>query len=104
MFAIVTISGKQYKVSKGDMVTVDRLDGKVGDVVTLDRVLLYSDGKKVSVGKPTVAGVTIKAKIIKQTKGEKVDVRRFKSKVRHRRHIGFRPRQTVLEILSVGKA
>lgn len=104
MFAIVTISGKQYKVSGGDTVTVDRLDGKVGDVVTLDRVLLYSDGKKVSVGKPTVAGIAIKAKIIKQGKGEKVDVRRFKSKVRHRRHIGFRPQHSEVEIISIAKA
>ncbi len=104
MFAIVTISGKQYKVSGGDRVTVDRLEGKEGDIVVLDRVLLYSDGGKVSVGKPTVTGVRIKAKLIKQAKGEKIDVRRFKSKVRHRRHIGFRPQHSEVEIISIGKA
>ncbi|MBI5619987.1 50S ribosomal protein L21 [Candidatus Gottesmanbacteria bacterium] len=104
MFAIAAIAGKQYKVTKGDTVTVDRLAGNAGDIVTLDRVLLYSDGKKVAVGKPTVANVTIKAKIIKQEKGEKIDVRRFKSKVRHRRHIGFRPEHSALEIISIVNA
>ena len=101
MFAIVVIAGKQYKVSKGERITVDRLEGNVGDSVTFDRVLLVSDGKKTKVGKPTVKKVSVTAKILAQQKGEKIDVRRFKSKVRERRHIGFRALLTQLEVIDV---
>ncbi len=100
MFAIVTIAGKQYKVTKGDELTVDKLSGAVGDVVTFKEVLLTSDGKT-TIGTPTVTGAMVKAKIVEQLKGEKMDVYRYKSKVRYRKHIGFRPLQTKLEILSI---
>ena len=102
MFAIVTISGKQYKVSEGDVVEVDRLAGEVGDVVEFDHVLLTNEKDKTAVGTPTVKGVSVKAKILAQEKGEKLDIRRYKSKVRHRRKIGFRPFLSKLEVVSVG--
>lgn len=101
MFAIVEIAGKQYKVTKGTKLVVDKLDGKNGDSVKFDRVLLLSGDKKTKLGNPTVKGATVAAKIISQQKGEKLHIRRFKAKVRHRRHIGFRPQETVLEIISV---
>ena len=102
MFAIVRITGKQYKVSKNASIDVDRLDGEVGSQVTFPDVLLVNDDKKVTVGTPTVKGVTVKAKITDQGKGEKIQVRRFKSKVRYRRQIGFRAAKTTLEIVSIG--
>ena len=101
MFAVVTISGKQYKVSVGDTIVVDQIDGKVGSVVTFDHVLLSSDGKKTTVGKPTLKKVVVSAKILAHQKGEKIQVRRFKSKVRYRRSVGFRARQTKLEIVKI---
>lgn len=100
MFAVVRISGKQYTVSPGKSVVVDKIDGKVGDTIKFDRVLLVSDTSS-QVGSPTVKGAWVSAKIVRQEKGTKIEVRRFKSKVRHRRHIGFRPLETTLEILSV---
>lgn len=102
MFAIVTISGKQYTVSKGQTLQVDKIEGKVGDTVTFDHVLLTNDASKTHVGTPTVKGVTVKAKIIAQEKGEKVEVRRYKQKVRYRRQTGFRSMLTRLEIVSIG--
>lgn len=101
MFAIVTIAGKQYQVSKGDTMVVDRMEGKVGDPVTFDHVLLVSDDKTTKVGTPTVKGAKVKAKIMSQEKGEKINVRRFKSKVRYRKSIGFRRQVTKLEIISI---
>lgn len=101
MFAIVAIAGKQYKVSKGVRLVVDKLDGKADDTVKFERVLLVSDGKKVVMGNPLVKGALVSAKIVAQQKGEKIHVRRFKSKVRERRHIGFRPQETAIEIVSV---
>lgn len=104
MFAIVDIGGKQYKVKPRDLVEVDRIEGQVGETVTFDRILLAVDEGKISVGKPYVKGFRAKAKIIEQGKGEKIEVRRFKAKVRYRRKRGFRPSITKLEILSVGRA
>lgn len=104
MLAVIIIGSKQYKVSKGDTLNVDGTLGKVGGTLTFDRVLLTSDGGKTRVGSPNVRGVKVTAKIIAHLKGKKIDVYRFKSKVRERRHIGFRPLLTKLEIVSIGKA
>jgi large subunit ribosomal protein L21 len=102
MFAIVTINGKQYTVSVGDNIEVDSIPGNAGDILTFDHVLLVSDDKKTKIGTPVVAGLKIKAKILSQKQSEKVEVRRFKSKVRYRKHIGFRAQKTQLEITAIG--
>ncbi|MBI3577708.1 50S ribosomal protein L21 [Candidatus Gottesmanbacteria bacterium] len=101
MFAVVEISGKQYKVSQGDTVVVAKVAGAVGDMLTFDSVKLVSDEKSTKLGKPTVKGAKVTAKVVSQGKGEKLDVRRFKAKVRERRHIGFRPQVTTLEIVTI---
>jgi large subunit ribosomal protein L21 len=102
MFAVVAIGGKQYKVSPKDVVSVEKLDQKVGDTVTFESVLLFENDGKITVGAPNVKNVHVKAKVLSQEKGEKIAVRRFKSKVRHRKHTGFRPQITKLEILTIG--
>lgn len=101
MFAIIRVGSKQYKVAPNDIIDVDRMPGKVGDSLTLD-VLLVSD-KSVRVGSPNVTGVKVQAKILSHGRGEKVDVRRFKSKVRERKHVGFRADLTKLQIVSIGR-
>jgi large subunit ribosomal protein L21 len=102
MFAVVEIAGKQYRVAINDVIDASYIGGKEGSTLTFDRVLLVSDGKKNRIGTPTVKGVAVKAKIVAQAKGEKLNVRRFKSKVRYRKSTGFRPLVTKLEILSIG--
>jgi len=101
MFAVVTIAGKQYKVIVGDTILVDKVEGKAGDSVTFDHVLLTNDKGKTTVGTPVVAGVKVKGKIIAQEQGEKIEVRRYKQKVRYRRQNGFRSELTRIEILSI---
>ncbi len=104
MFAIVRIGNKQYKVAPTDVILVDKVEGKAGDVLKFTDVLLVGDGKKVEVGAPLVKGMVVTAKIVGQEKGEKIAVRRFKSKVRYRRHTGFRADLTRLEVTSVSSA
>lgn len=101
MFAIVSIGNKQFKVQVKDIIVVDKLEGKVGDSLDFSDVLLVSDEKTVKVGKPNVKGAKVSAKILAQEKGEKIDIHRFKSKVRYRRARGFRSQLTRLEITHV---
>lgn len=101
MFAVVEIAGKQYLVAPGEHIVVDKTEGAVGDTVTFPHVLLLSKEEKTSIGTPYIKGKKVTAKILKQFKGEKLSVRRFKSKVRYRRHIGFRAFETELSIESI---
>jgi large subunit ribosomal protein L21 len=95
-FAVIRIGGKQYRVSEGDEILVDKLT----DVkkVTPD-VLLFVDGEKIEIGKPvlTKAKVTVKV-LVEVEKGEKIDVFKYKAKSRERRHVGFRAKYTRLLI------
>jgi large subunit ribosomal protein L21 len=101
MIAVTVIAGKQYKVKAGDTILVDRIEGKAGDSVTFDHVLLTNNDGKTTVGTPVIAGSKVKAKIIAQEQGEKIEVRRYKSKVRYRRQNGFRADLTRIEIVSI---
>ena len=73
MYAIIEACGKQYKVSEGDIVFMERLDGEEGSSVNFDQVLLVSDEKTTKVGEPTVKGAKVKATIIGHGKGKKVN-------------------------------
>jgi large subunit ribosomal protein L21 len=104
MFAIVRVGNKQFKVAPKDVITVDSMAGNVGDTVELSDVLLVQGEKSVKVGKPLVKGAKVTAKIVAHTKGEKIEIRRFKSKVRYRRARGFRAQLTNLEIVGITQA
>jgi large subunit ribosomal protein L21 len=101
MFAIVKITGKQYKVEKDSEIEVDRIDGDEGKTLEFTDVLLRGDDKAVEVGTPTVAGAKVLAKVVKQFQGEKVTVRRYKQKVRYRKTTGFRAQLTRLHITAI---
>lgn len=100
MFAIVRTGGKQYRVAAGDKIAVEKLPGNAGDTVSLDDVLLASDGGEVKDAK----GLVVSAEIIAQERGEKVIV--FKKRRRHnyRRKQGHRQSLTLLRITAVGGA
>jgi len=101
MFAIIQCSGKQFIVSSGETITVPHLPGNVGDVIQIPEVLLVTDDKKTTIGTPFVKGTTVEAKIVRHYKGEKLTVRRFKSKVRYRKTRGFRPQMSEIEITKI---
>jgi large subunit ribosomal protein L21 len=98
MFAIVRTGGKQYRVSPGDKIVVEKLPGEAGESITLSDVLLAGDGSDLK----GTDGLTVAAEIIAQAKGEKVIV--FKKRRRHnyRRKKGHRQQHTILKIVSVG--
>ncbi len=98
MYAIVEISGKQYKLEKDATVNVDKLESKENDLLTLDRVLLYADGDNVMVGQPYLSNVKVEAKVIGNTKGKKVRGIKFKKRKNYTRTLGFRPEFSQLKI------
>lgn len=104
MFAIVEITGKQYKVTENDKIEVDKLKEEKGKV-SFDTVLMYAkDEKNVEIGTPYVKGAKVEAEIVDTTRGEKIRVYKMKPKKRYARTIGHRRDLTVLEIknISVG--
>lgn len=101
-FAVIKSGGKQHKVAKDLIFNVELLDQyKEGDEVTFDEVLMHSDGEKISVGTPTVAGKVVKAKVIEHGKGPKLSIVRFRAKSNFRRKIGHRQPYTKLQVISI---
>ncbi len=99
MFAIIKTGGKQYKVEKGQRLEVEKLAHEGS--FTFDQVLLTSDGKTAEIGTPYVAGATVGAKVLGQTRGEKKIVFKFHSKARYRKKKGHRQDYTEIEITKV---
>ncbi|MCQ2513346.1 MAG: 50S ribosomal protein L21 [Lachnospiraceae bacterium] len=100
MYAIIATGGKQYKVSEGDKVRVEKLEGEVGSVVSFDRVLMVSD-EAVTVGNPTVEGAVVEGKIVDQGKAKKVIVYKYKPKTGYHKKNGHRQLFTEVEITKV---
>lgn len=100
-YAVIKASGKQYKVTPGLVLEVDKIEGENGSSISFDQVLLTADDKAVVVGKPNVKGAVVTAKIIEQTMGDKVRVAKFKAKSKYRRATGFRSKLTKIEILTI---
>jgi large subunit ribosomal protein L21 len=99
-YAIVRIGGKQYKAEEGKEILVDKLvDPKKVD----SEVLMVVDGDKIKVGKPVVKEAKIELKVVTEIeKGDKVEIYKFKSKSRYKRHTGFRPKFTRILIEKIG--
>jgi large subunit ribosomal protein L21 len=97
MIAIFESGGKQYLVSKGDKVQVEKLAGEAGSSITFDKVL-FVDG---NVGKPYISGATITATVLKQGRSKKIHVLKYKAKSKYRRKIGARQAFTEVEITKI---
>lgn len=100
-FAVIKINNAQYQVSEGDLIEVDKLQGKVGDKLNFNEVLLFADKEVVKVGTPIVKASEVSVEIIEHFKGEKVESMTFKAKARTRRRFGSRKELTKLKILKI---
>ncbi|HHU61795.1 MAG: 50S ribosomal protein L21 [Bacillota bacterium] len=101
MYAVFETGGKQYRVSTGDFVFVEKVDGEPGDEVVLDKVLLVSNKGEVQVGKPYIEGAKVVAKVAKQGKQKKLIVFKYKAKKNYRKKQGHRQPYTKLSIESI---
>jgi len=102
-YAVIKLLGKQYRVSEGEKLVVDRLsqDELTKNQLKTDQVLLVRTDKETKVGAPLVKGASVTLKFVEEQRGEKIDIRQYKAKSRYRRHIGHRQEQTVLEVAEI---
>jgi large subunit ribosomal protein L21 len=98
MYAVVQTGGKQYKVSKGDLIKVERMGGEVGEKVELDQVLLIRDEEGVQLGSPAVAGVKVVGRITAHGRGKKIVIFKQKRRKNYRLKKGHRQDHTWIEI------
>jgi large subunit ribosomal protein L21 len=101
MYAVIESGGKQYRVDLGSEIQVDRLDVQPGDSIRLDRVLLVADGETTAVGRPVVDGASVSAEVLRQERGDKVIVFKYKPKARTRVKKGARAELTRLRIADI---
>lgn len=101
MFAVVKTGGKQYKVASGDVIKVEKLAAEAGATVELDQVLMVGDEGKVTVGAPMVAGASVAAEVLEQTKGPKVIIFKKRRRKNSRRTRGHRQQITVLRVTGI---
>ena len=100
MFAVIETGGKQYKVSEGDVIFVEKLGVEDGAEYTFDKVLAIG-GDTFTVGAPYVEGATVAAKVVKSGRGKKIYVFKYKSKKNEKKKMGHRQPYTKLEIVKI---
>ena len=98
MHAIIVTGGKQYKVTEGDVLYIEKLEAEAGDKITFDKVLAILDGDKATFGAPVVAGASVEANVVKNGKGKKILVFKYKPKKNYRRRQGHRQPYTKVTI------
>ena len=101
MYAIIQTGGKQYKVSEGDIIFVEKLGVDEGETYTFDQVLAVSGDAGFKVGSPLVAGASVVASVVKNGKGKKIHVIKYKAKKNEKKHIGHRQPYTKLQIIGI---
>ena len=101
MYAIIATGGKQYRVSEGDVLFIEKIDAEVDSTVSFDVLLVENEGD-VKVGTPVVEGVKAEGKVVAQGRGEKIIVFKYKAKKNYRRKQGHRQPYTKVEITKIG--
>ena len=101
MYAIIKLGGRQYRAVEGQFIDVDRLPQESGQTITIEDVLLYSDGDKVTVGQPTVKGAKVTATVEEQFRGEKLLVFKYRQRTTYRRMRGHRQYHTRIRINTI---
>ena len=104
MDAVIESGGKQYKVSKGDVIQIEKLDAPVGETVTLDKVLIAGEGSDISLGGPHLEGCRVTGEVTEQLKDKKIIVFKKRRRKNYRRKNGHRQLLTRVKITDISKA
>ena len=101
MYAIIRTGGKQYQVSPGELLRVEKIEGNVGDSVSIEDVLLVAEGESIKIGQPVVSGAKVTARIVEQGKAKKILVYKKKRRKGFEKKNGHRQPFTALEIKEI---
>ena len=101
MKAVIVTGGKQYTVSEGDVLFIEKLNAEAESTVKFDQVLAVLDGENSKVGTPVVEGGSVEAKVVKNGKGKKITILRYKAKKNEKKKIGHRQPYTKVEITKI---
>ena len=101
MKAIIVTGGKQYTVEQGSILFIEKLNAEQDATVKFEQVLAILDGENTKFGAPVVEGAAVEAKVVKNGKGKKIDIIRYKAKKGEKRHIGHRQPYTKVEITKI---
>ena len=101
MFAVIRTGGKQYKVAKDELISVEKLAGEPGATIELAEVLMIGEGAEVTTGTPLLTGASVAATVVEQTRAPKIIVFKKKRRKNYRRKKGHRQHQTVLRITEI---
>ena len=104
MHAVIKTGGKQYRVTAGDVISVEKLVAEPGTTISLDEVLMVGEEGNQTVGTPTVAGASVSAEVLEQTRADKIIVFKKKRRQGYRRKAGHRQNLTVLRITDIAAA
>lgn len=101
MLAVIKTGGKQYKVSPGDKIKIEKLETKEGEIINFSEVLLIEKNKKIEIGTPFIKDAKVEAKVLEQGKGEKITIYKYKPKKRYHKKMGHRQPYTEIEIIKI---
>ena len=101
MYAVIKTGGKQYKVSPGEKLKVEQLPADVGAEIVLDQVLMVGEGESVRLGRPMVAGATVKATVVSHGRDDKVTIFKMRRRKHYQKHQGHRQNFTEIEISGI---
>jgi large subunit ribosomal protein L21 len=101
MYAIIETGGKQYKVAEGDTLFIEKLPAEAGEAVVFDKVLAVLDGDKTTIGTPIVDGAAVDASVVKNGRGKKIVIFKFRPKKGYRKRQGHRQPYTKVEIVKI---
>jgi large subunit ribosomal protein L21 len=101
MYAIIHTGGKQYRVSQGDLVTVEKLDGVPGERIEIDSVLMVGEGAQVTVGQPHLEQARVVGTIVRQERGPKILIYKHKRRKGYQKKQGHRQSQTLLRVTDI---
>lgn len=101
MYAVVKTGGKQYRVTQGEYLKVEKLEGSEGDTIELDQVLMIADGANLKIGAPLLDGGKVTATIKSHGRGKKVEIMKFRRRKHHQKRTGHRQSYTEIEITGI---
>ena len=101
MYAIFKSGGKQYRVSKGEKLKLEKLDTDVGKKVVFDQVLSVGEGKDINIGTPYLADAIVEAKVLAEGKDKKIEVVKFKRRKNYKRNFGHRQHYSLIEVINI---